>query len=162
MAATGSAARVELRLRGITRSHILATIAAAAPMVNILYQWQKRGGALPLAWWMWVGCAAVLALPWAARGLVRALHRPAMDEQGVFLGERAIPFAKIDEVVVGRKGRRRYLFLRRGKDEEICLILEDPYAGKLAPLMPLAERLLARLPDDVVVRRLVDESRATF
>ena len=159
MAATGSAGRVELRLRGITRSHVLVTFAAAAPMVNILYQWQQRGAQLALAWWMWAGCAVVLALPWAARGLVRALHRPAMDEHGVFLGERAIPFAKIDEVVIGRKGRRRYLFLRRGKQEEICLLLEDPYAGKLTPLLPLAERLHARLPEELVVRRRVAAAR---
>lgn len=146
--------RLALRLSGITRSHVLTTIAAAAPMVNILYQWQQRGNQFRLAWWIWVGCAVVLALPLAIRSLVRALHRPTMDEHGIFLGTCAIPFAKITEVRIGRKGRRRYLFLRRDRSEEICLILEDPYAGKLTPLQSLIEKLVAHRPDDPVVRKL--------
>lgn len=151
------APRTELRLRGITRSHVFTTVAAAVPIVNVLYQTTTRPG-LQLAWWIWVGCAVVSTLPWVARGLVRLMHQPSFDELGVFLGERAIPFAKLTEVVIGRKGRRRYLFLRRDKTDELCLILEDPYAGKLAPLAPLAAKLRAVRPDDAVVAKLVNEA----
>ena len=153
-----SSGRTELRLRGLTRSHGMMALAAAAPMVNLLYQWQKHGGALSVAWWVWSGCAVVLTLPWIARGVVRALHRPSMDAHGVFVGEHALPFAKISEVVIGKKGRRRYLFLRRDKKEELVLILEDPYAGKLMPLGPLAQRLAQDRPEDPIVRKLVAEA----
>lgn len=151
--------RTELRLRGVTRSHVLTAIAAAAPLVNILYQTATKPG-LQLAWWMWVGCATVVTMPWIARGLVRLMHQPSFDDAGVFVGERAIPFAKITEVAIGRKGRRRYLFLRRDKTDELTLILEDPYAGKLAPLAGIAAKLKEARPDDAVVAKLVAEGRA--
>lgn len=144
----------QLQLSGITRSHILTTLAAAVPSVNLVYQWQKTGGRLQVAWWVLAGCAVVLVMPWVIRLIVRRLHRPRLDRAGIFVGDDAIPWQKITEAKIGRRGRRRYLILSRQGLPDVYIVLEDPYAGTLAPLAPLAQKLREHRPSDDATQKL--------
>jgi hypothetical protein len=132
---------VQMRLRGVTFAHIVAALIAAAPLGQLLYIAVVRHVHAP-AWWG--GVAALVALlPWLSRAAARASYRAKCDDIAVHVRGEAVPYKTITSVRVESSPRRDLLIIERGQTVKLELVLRDAFAGRLAPLDQLKNKLAA-------------------
>lgn len=138
------ATTVRLRLRGVTRMHALNAAVSAAPLLLLGYGLGIKHAPLSSPAFLVAGALFIALLPWLSRAMARSSFRAKCDDVAVHVGGEALPYKTIRELRLERTARRTLLHLVRSADLELVLVLRDAYAGRLAPLAPLRERLAAQ------------------
>jgi hypothetical protein len=133
---------VQLRLRGITRRHLLTSLIAASPLLYVAYLTiAKHSPLIQKVPSIDIICIAAAALPWLSLFAARATYRAKCDDIAIHVRNEALPYKTIRELRLQKTSRRITLHLVRSEDLQIQLVLADAFAGRLQPLATLRERL---------------------
>ena len=135
---------VQLRLRGITRRHLLTSLIAAAPLLYVAFLTVAHHS--PIARKIPsidIICVAAAALPWLSLLAARATYRAKCDDIAIHVRNEALPYKTIRELRLQKTARRITLHLIRSEDIQLQLVLADAFAGRLEPLQILRDRLAA-------------------
>ncbi len=135
---------VQLRLRGLTRRHLLTSLIAAAPLLYIAYLTiAKHSPLVQKVPSIDLICLAAAALPWLSLLAARATYRAKCDDIALHVRNEALPYKTIRELRLQKTPRRITLHLIRSEDIQLQLVLADAFAGRLEPLATLRSRLAA-------------------
>jgi hypothetical protein len=134
-------ASTQLRLRGVTGLQLAVATASLAPLGYVAYTVIVKQVAVANLQLLGGLSLLVALLPWLSRGMARANYRASVDDIALHFRGEALPFRAVKAVHVHRSWRRTLLQLERSETIEMWLLLEDAFAGKLAPLDALISRL---------------------
>jgi hypothetical protein len=134
-------ATVQLRLRGATVPHLIASVISALPVAYVGFQVAvNHARPTPL---LIALSAAVAFLPWLSRAAARATYRAKCDDVAVHVRGEALPYKTIKELTIVTTPRRRVVRLIRSEQIWLELVLWDAFAGRLEPIDELRKRLSA-------------------